>query len=254
MSAFDISELPVPAVGEIFDVFAGLENLAGMQPERAGMGGALIAVFDLDAAGIAALIAGCVAGAAVLGADARRETLKQLLRYGICDFVVNDLDESVRILKNEVRKKQPVSVCFSAEPEAVVREMVERGLQPQLLAGRMVTGCDALEERGAARLASGAGEGTLYSWKLRDGAAAWAAGPVLTRVDELAASALDESATTTPWRRRWLQRAPRYMGRRLAVQRCVRMNDAEVARLVGALGKDEALSVQVVLRSKPELP
>lgn len=250
MNVTDKIELSVPAACEMFDAFAALENLAGERPEHAALGGWLIAVFEFDAAGIAALIAGCVAGAAVLGVDAQRERVKQLLRYGICDFVVNDLDEAVRILKNEVRKKQPVSVCLSAEPEGCAREMAERGLQPEVLAGRLVPGAELLHERGAVRLESAlvsGDDGLPVSWNLRNPAAAWAAGPVLARVDELAAAALDEQKGTTSWRRRWLQRAPRYMGRKLAAERCLRMNDPEAQRLLEAIQKDASLSGQVIL-------
>ena len=246
------SELAMPAVGEVFDAYASLRGLAKGQTKvapshDAGLGGWLVSVFDLDAAGIAALVAGAVAGSAVLAVDGQRERGKQLLRYGICDFVVNDLDEALRILKNEVRRKQPVSVCLSADSEASAREMVERGLQPEMMAGRNVLTAGPLRDRGAARLEAGTAPGELVTWKLRNEAAAWAAGPVLARVDELAAGALGEDVEETLWMRRWLQRAPRYMGRRLGAERCVRMRDAEARRMMVALHKDAALAAQVIV-------
>ena len=64
--------------------------------------------------------------------------------------MVNNLDEALRILKNEVRKKQPVSVCLEGDLAATLHEAVERGLQPDLLALPGTT--DAVEtliQRGA---------------------------------------------------------------------------------------------------------
>lgn len=246
-------EVRVPAVGEVFDAYAGLVGLArdggaAEDGHAVWLGGWLVAVFEMDAGGIAALIAGAVAGAAVLAVDADRQRVKEMLRYGICDFVVNDLDEALRILKNEVRKKQPVSVCLSVDAEASAREMVERGLQPEVLAGRRVTEAASLQERGAVWLEDGHSVGALVSWRLAGDTAAWAAGPVLARVDELAVASLDEDAVETALRWHWLERAPRYMGRKLAVERCVRMSDGEVERLRERLRGDAALAAQVVLR------
>ena len=252
MIVLDKVELLTPAVADVFDAYAALEQMAaqrGMaEPGHAAwLGGWLVAVLDVDAQGIAALVAGAIAGAAVLAVDAQRERVKELLRYGICDFVVNDLDEALRILKNEVRKKQPVSVCLSADPDKTAFEMVERGLQPEVLAGRHVARAATLVERGALWLQDGDRIGSLVTWRLRNEAAAWAAGPVLARVDELASTILEDAAEATPLRRHWLQRAPRYLGRKLAVERCVRMSDAEVARLVDAIGRDQSLAVQLVV-------
>ncbi|MGC8548970.1 MAG: hypothetical protein ACP5M4_04635 [Acidobacteriaceae bacterium] len=256
MIVLDKVELLTPAVADVFDAYAALEQMAaqrGMaEPGHAAwLGGWLVAVLDVDVQGIAALVAGAVAGAAVLAVDAQRERVKELLRYGICDFVVNDLDEALRILKNEVRKKQPVSVCLSADPEKTALEMVERGLQPEVLAGQHVVWAATLVERGALWLEDGSEHGaelgTMVTWRLRNQTAAWAAGPVLARVDELASAMLEDAAEGTALRRQWLQRAPRYLGRKLAAQRCVRMSDAEVSRLVEALGRDQALAAQMVV-------
>lgn len=254
MTTLDKVEIRFPGVGEIYDAYAGLQRVAAERGaarpgQAAWLGGWLLAVFGLDASGIAALVAGAVAGGAVLAMDARRERVKELLRYGICDFVVNDLDEALRILKNEVRKKQPVSVCLSAAPEASAVEMVQRGLQPEVLAGSRVSAAGELVNRGAVWLQEGPFMGALVGWRLRKETAAWAAGPVLARVDELVAGMLEDQAAETPWRRHWLQRAPRYMGRRLAVERCVRMSELEAGRLVEAFRNDAALASEVILSS-----
>jgi hypothetical protein len=252
MLTLDRVELLTPAVPEVFDAYAALEQMAAGRGvcdvgHASWLGGWLVAVLDVDASGIAALVAGAIAGAAVLAVDSQRERVKELLRLGICDFVVNDLDEALRILKNEVRKKQPVSVCLSADPARTALEMVERGLQPEVLAGRHVAGATTLVERGALWLQSGVSAGTLVTWRLQNKAAAWAAGPVLARVDELASATLEDWSEQTPLRRHWLQRAPRYLGRKLAAERCVRMSDAESTRLLEAIGRDRALAAQLVV-------
>lgn len=246
-------DLPVPSAGDIFDSYATLQGMAAGRTGAASghaawLGGWLLAVFGLDAAGIAALVAGAVAGAVVLAVDDQRSRVKELLRHGICDFVVNDLDEAQRILKNEVRKRQPASVCLPAAPEVIAVEMVERGLQPELLAGSHPAAANPLLERGAVWLQNQKQNGPLLTWRLKNEAAAWAAGPVLARVDELAAAALDEDDAATPSRIQWLRRAPRYMGRRLAVERCVRMNEAEADRLLRTIRGDATLAAKLSLR------
>ena len=56
------------------------------------------------------------------------------MRNGSCDFMVNTLDESLRVLKNELRKKKALSVGLLGEASAILPAMVERGVQPDLVA------------------------------------------------------------------------------------------------------------------------
>src|SRR5437868_10778744 len=51
-------------------------------------------------------LAATMAGAAFLGIDVDPERIKKRLKTGYCDFMVNSLDEALRILKNAVRKKE----------------------------------------------------------------------------------------------------------------------------------------------------
>ena len=78
-------------------------------------------------------LAALLTGACFLGVDSDPEAAKNLLRHGQCDFVVNSLDEALRILKNELRQKAAVAVCLTADVAATFAEMVERGLAPDLL-------------------------------------------------------------------------------------------------------------------------
>lgn len=101
--------------------------------ERDGLGGKLLFAGEADEAGCRLLRAANIAGAASLAASGDAAVLRRFMREGAIDFVVNSLDEALRILKNEIRKQQPVAVGVSVAPEDVAREMAERGVQPDLL-------------------------------------------------------------------------------------------------------------------------
>ncbi len=57
---------------------------------------------------------------------------KLAMRSGVVNFVVNTLDEALRILKNEIRKRQPVSVCVVGSVSEIIAEMKVRGVRPDL--------------------------------------------------------------------------------------------------------------------------
>lgn len=105
---------------------------ACLAPET-GLGGKLLWAGEPVAAAHL-LRAANIAGAASLAASADAGILRQAMRDGILDFVVTNLDEALRILKNEIRKKQSVAVGVSLALDAITREMVVRGVQPDLLA------------------------------------------------------------------------------------------------------------------------
>ncbi len=86
-----------------------------------------------------------IAGTATLWSVESGDTAKRALRSGACDFLVSSLDEALRILKNEIRRQAPVTVCLHSLPQAVLAECVERGVQPDL----MEEPCAVLESRGA---------------------------------------------------------------------------------------------------------
>lgn len=73
-----------------------------------------------------------IAGGTSLLLDPDAAVVKFVFRQGGLDFLVNSLDEAVRVLKNEVRKHTPLSVALTADPAAVLAEMRERGLAPDL--------------------------------------------------------------------------------------------------------------------------
>lgn len=189
-------------------VSVGHDSAAGRQQ---GVGGKLLYAGELDQKGRVLVVAGNIAGAASLAATADPELQKQAIRDGVVDFLVTSLDEALRILKNEIRKGATVAVCVGAAPEAVEREMSERGVMPDL-------------QRPELSAAGGAGfwasEQTLESADSRTRKptvlvqVAWcaAAAPAqwLPRLDAIA---LDCLGPENPSARRWLRLAPRYLGR-----------------------------------------
>jgi urocanate hydratase len=212
----------IPDTAEVFDHFAALTSAAPAP------GGALVFYGTLDRRGMATAVAANIAGAASLGVDAHADRAKLAVRQGICDFMVNSLDEALRILKNEIRKKQPVAVALVGDPERVVAEMLERGVQPDLIA------CDGLQsqvflERGARALSAAVvtPDSLVVRWSVSQDAAAW-----LPRVDDLAIEALGNDADA---RVKWLRLAPRYLQKSLSREHYARMRAEELARFVGLL-------------------
>lgn len=104
------------------------------QMQHGSLGGKLLYAGSPHAAGCRLLRAANIAGAASLAASSDTDLLRDAMRAGGIDFVVNGLDEALRILKNEIRKQQPVAVGVSITPETLLQEMNERGVQPDLLA------------------------------------------------------------------------------------------------------------------------
>lgn len=119
-----------------------------------GLGGKLLYAGDADTVGRRLARAANIAGAATLVASADAALLRRAMREGAVDFVVNALDEGLRILKNEIRKQQPVAVGVSVAPEILLREMAERGVQPDLIRAGLddSTEIQELVERGALRV------------------------------------------------------------------------------------------------------
>ena len=138
------------------------------------------------------MIAGNIAGAATLAATADIDTQKQAVRDGVVDFLVTSLDEALRILKNEIRKRNTVAVCVSASPAQIAREMLERGVQPDLLREQFTTSADESESADVRLLSvfEEMGEGVVTSWAVSSSPANW-----LPKIDAIA---LDLSRSRGP--------------------------------------------------------
>src|SRR6185503_4929821 len=98
-------------------------DLAGKLIVSGGMGGM----------GGAQPLAATMAGASFLGIDVDPERIKKRLKTGYCDFMVNTLDEALRILKNAVRKKENISVGLVGNCADIIPELAERGVVPDIL-------------------------------------------------------------------------------------------------------------------------
>lgn len=203
------SQLP-PAFDFILPVerfYAGLVAHA----HDPSLGGHLLYIGALDADGRALAAAANIAGAASLAVIPGSAAQRQAVREGIIDFLVADLSEALRILKNQLRKREPVAVCIASAPEPIEDEMRARGVLPDLL-GPAVLG-SAISDivltlwPHAPRIASAplAAEEVLAAWSVASAPAVW-----LPRMDALAAESLPAEATSA---HRWLRLAPRYTGR-----------------------------------------
>ena len=70
----------------------------------------------------------------------------------------------------------------------------------------------------------------------------------LPLADSRALSVLDSRDRSTPWRRRWIEGSPRYLGRHFAAQRFLRMTAAEADAFFAAVQRDvEAGEIQVAV-------
>lgn len=206
-----------PTIADVYDRYAALAQSAGM------LGGTLLLYSGLDTDGIAIAMASNVAGAASLGLEANADRAKQAVRDGVCDFVVNSLDEALRILKNEIRKSNVVSVVLIVVSKVAIEEIVKRGVQPDAVAFPE----PVLQERGARLLVAARHcEPVQMRWSVEQKGPQWL--PVL---DKLAVAVLDSEDART----RWIESAPRYLGRAYAGQRYVRMTEAEADAFVSAV-------------------
>lgn len=203
---------------------AGRSGLASETGDRCGdlepgLGGTLLYAGELDAEARALMVAANIAGAATLAVSADAATAKQAVRDGVADFMVNSLDEALRILKNEIRKRQTVAVCVALTPETgtadFAREMAERGVVPDLARPVEVA---ALEKDEA-----------LLAWRVDAAPALW-----LPKLDAIALECLKAEAGSAraASTRRWLGLAPRYLGRLGQGLRLLRCHRETAARFL----------------------
>ena len=108
-------------------------SAAGEQHFAGNLEGKLIISGGMGGMGGAQPLAATMAGAAFLGIEIDPERIKKRLKTGYCDFMVNTLDEALRILKNAIRKKENVSVGLIGNCADVVPELADRGVVPDIL-------------------------------------------------------------------------------------------------------------------------
>ena len=198
---------PLAFLLRVASAYNSLVASSHAHPET-GLGGKLFYVGEIDDASRALLVAANIAGAATLAATADRAAQKQALRDGVADFVVNNLDEALRILKNQLRKRETVAVLAAQPPSEVESEMNDRGVSPDLWRGDIpvATNHDAFARH--------EGEETEFDLSKIPAVVTWRVESSLPKdlaiLDEIALACLDPG----DWKsRRWLRLAPRYLGR-----------------------------------------
>lgn len=209
--------------------YAALMQAAGAgSHSESGLGGRLLYAGELDEAGRALMVASNIAGAASLGATADEAARKQAVRDGVADFLVTSLSEALRILKNQIRKRQPVAVCVAASPQAVEREMLERGVLPDLL--RPGATAQQFFGQGVRRIQLSSAEvpPALLLWSVSAVPAQW-----LPALDEIALDCLAPDELSA---RRWLRLAPRYLGRLAQNARLLRCDDPTAQKFLEQVG------------------
>src|SRR5450631_2476770 len=108
-------------------------SAAGEKQFGGDLSGKLIVSGGMGGMGGAQPLAGTMTGAAFLGIDVDPERIKKRIKSGYCDFMVNSLDEALRILKNAIRKKENVSVGLVGNCADIIPELAERGVVPDIL-------------------------------------------------------------------------------------------------------------------------
>ncbi len=212
---------------EMEAVYRLYASLAPAMDPESGLGGKLLYAGELDSSPCRLLRAANIAGAASLAASADAPALHQAMRAGAVDFVVTNLSEALRILKNEIRKKQPVAVGVSLAVQTIERELLDRGVQPDLLALALPSSPElaAFAAHGARRvqpqpLPPGCNFHILPippDWSR----------PVAA-FDELLLGCLEP---TDHLNRRWVRLAPRYLAREARRLRSVAGNPGAVSQL-----------------------
>jgi hypothetical protein len=250
-SSFAPPSVTMPTVARVRAHYASICAAAAAQFGERSMAGHLLLIDGLTDEGDALLIAASIAGAASLVLETRVDAIRYCVRNGIVDFAVNTLSEALRILKNELRKRQPIAVLLEREAAGVLAEMVERGVQPDMLrwaASDMALkgSIDTLMERGSrplpAPLEAALDPAREACWRAGDGGSS-----VLRQLDSIASRILPQD---DPERQNWVTRAPRYLPRALRLERRVAMTEQESTAFlaeVEELGKQKALTAPVIV-------
>lgn len=194
-------------VARVANAYASLAE-SRHSDSKTGLGGKLFYAGELDEGGRALLVAANIAGAATLATTADRVAQKQALRDGVADFVVNNLDEALRVLKNQLRKRETVAVCVALPPSDVEAEMNERGVSPDLLRR------DVHIAPNHEAFVFHEGEETEFDLSKIPAVVTWRVESALPNdlaaLDEIALACLDPKEGQA---RRWIRFAPRYLGR-----------------------------------------
>lgn len=192
----------------------------------------------MNAHGAEAAIASVLFGASFLGIEDDAHLQKSAQKNRACDFLVNSVDEALRMLKIAVRKSQPIAVGLLANPADALAQLAARGVQPQFLFGPVDPAIPTnaqpalalLENRGA-QLLLPADQPTLAASET------WLHWIAATRSDlaRIDAQVLSLLPPEQALPRHWLQHAPAYFLRHSAPERVCSLPRTQLAALCAAL-------------------
>jgi urocanate hydratase len=259
---FDTQPLSaIQFLGEVEEFYARLME-SPLAEEQTGLAGKFLYLGELDHEGRALVVAGNIAGAASLAATADPAAQKQAIHDGVADFVVNSLDESLRVLKNQLRKRQAVAVCVGLAPAAVEREMQERGVAPDLLrSGETLPGPLAAAANGTETdrsrsvrpgfvspgfVSPGFVTPGFVTWSVASAPAQW-----LPRIDAIALECLQSLDQPAPQAQRWVSLSPRYLGRMAKQLRMVRSDRGFADKFIASVRRaveEGAIATEVEIR------
>jgi urocanate hydratase len=217
--------------------------------------GLLVLSLGLSPEASALPIASNIAGAVSLAIDDDPVHLREIVRSGAVDFVVNSLDEAIRAMKNELRKQAPLSVALQASPLAALEEAIDRGLAPQLFSSFLPATPVVLEMAGKLRALGAdlidfsfgsrepypgfldsetilAPKLTSHSWQLHTYSFETSA-----ELRDFDAHALNLLPSNDLLRRRWLEAAPRILQRQRPPQRSLWLAPQEADLLRKAVNR-----------------
>ena len=206
-----------------------------------GLAGRLIVCVGFAVGGAELALATTISGGTFLGIDPSPEHLKAAVRNGSCDFMVNTLDESLRVLKNELRKHQALAVGLLGDASVILPAMVDRGVQPDLVADTSPPDGSAavslyrpallqLIERGAGTVDIPATNLSPANGQME---VFWTAAN-LADWKHLDAIALEQLPPEDTVRRRWLQQASGCFHRQRPLQRVFDLYPDELTPLLDA--------------------
>lgn len=228
---FTRSPETLPVIAEVAQAYLSLA--AFIDPSEASLGGQLLYAGELNSYGRALVVAGNIAGAASLAVTTDTAAQRQAIRDGATDFLVTTLDEALRILKNEIRKREPVSVAVALAPSIIEAEMLHRGVLPNLLPPQTASAPPAFATfiaQGAQTIAAPPTNpaAQLLVWQIP---ADYAQRPAA--FEELLIQHLPPGNLIA---RRWLRLSPRYLGPQFRRIRSLLCDQAAATQLINVLG------------------
>ncbi|MDM5332119.1 urocanate hydratase [Ureibacillus composti] len=78
-------------------------------------------------------LAGKMAGAVILVVEVDRNRIERKIKEGYCDYLVETVDEALKLVKELTEKKEPASIGLVGNCVDVHRELLNRGITPDIV-------------------------------------------------------------------------------------------------------------------------